>query len=122
MAKFEKWSRCKPALDNEEADKELLRAKMGQQIDRSVAKAPKKSKSKSSHKANHKHEYERVLVMFSPWPRPADRCKICGRISNVDYFIYGERNGQFRELLTDQNQIVEKYKDLPQVPEPDENV
>lgn len=74
----------------------------------------KKIKKIKTKKANHKHDYEPILIHYEDliFICHADRCKICGKISNV---IIGEcqkmEDGYWRAMET--SEILEKYPDLP---------
>lgn len=79
--------------------------------------------SKSSKKSKHKHEYEYVLYHYTgTFDRyyVRRRCTICGKMAyndDFDRFPMTERlnDGRAYSRMLSNEEIYERYKDLPQV-------
>lgn len=85
-------------------------------FDRETPKYRKKklsSKSKSCVKSKHKHQYEQCLLLHEGRSYRADYCKICGKIGRVYYFETENIGSQPYRRLLDNEEINERYKNLP---------
>ena len=86
-------------------------------IDNEVPKHKKKkqsSTSKSSTKSKHKHEYKEVLLIHNDRPHWATVCKICGKINDL-HFFESERCEDGMQRMLDDDEVLEKYKDLEKI-------
>lgn len=86
-------------------------------MDNDIPKYRKKknsSTSKSCTKSKHRHQYKQCLLMKEHRPYRATYCTICGKIDDVRF---GEtermENGMLRML--DDDEVIEKYRDLEQI-------
>lgn len=81
-----------------------------------IPKYKKKSKKGGTKKSNHKHEFEDVLLIREFGGRSSHvmgkRCIHCGLIRDKNWFISERTSEGLYRMLSDE-EILEKYKDLP---------
>lgn len=87
-------------------------------FDNEVPKHIKKKKlsvSKSKEKSKHRHEYmDCLLIENDDKPHKATYCKICGKIGNIK-FCETEKTDHRTYRMLGEEEIFNKYKDIPQV-------
>lgn len=85
--------------------------------DKEIPKYRKKRKKKNVKKSDHKHQYIDVLIRRknkeSFWYSHGKVCKVCGRIGEERYFETEEVEGKGYFRCLTQEELLEKYKDLP---------
>lgn len=83
-----------------------------------VAKYKKKKKKKKAEKSNHKHDYSKEILIqintkYGLHYHYATMCIVCGKIGEEKYMETKKEEGSRYYRFLNQDEILEKYKDLP---------